>query len=73
VPTTCLELRSLSGTYLVNIPTDPRFGTGSTGLDRTAGGQTVDAETAYVVRTNNNRVTVEACRPEQESAISVTR
>ncbi|MBT3835518.1 prepilin-type N-terminal cleavage/methylation domain-containing protein [Candidatus Peribacteria bacterium] len=62
----CLELRALSGTYLVNIPADPRYATGSTGL-------AASSETSYVIRSVSNRVTVEACNPEQDSEVAVTR
>jgi prepilin-type N-terminal cleavage/methylation domain-containing protein len=64
-PTGCLQLNMLSGTYLVNIPSDPRYGSSN--------GLAADSKTRYVVRSTNNRVTVEACMPEQETSITVTR
>src|SRR3989344_2567963 len=48
----CLNLRSLSGTYVVNIPVDPRWGS-STG-----------ALTYYIAKNNGNRVTVRGCYTE---------
>ena len=63
--TDCLELRGLSGTYLVNIPSDPRYGSSN--------GLAASSRTNYFIRSTNNRVTVASCRPEQESSISVTR
>jgi type IV pilus assembly protein PilA len=65
VDAACLRLRSLSGTYLVNIPSDPRYGSGN--------GLTDDSSTNYVISQTNNRVTVKSCRPEQATTISVTR
>lgn len=55
-----VNLRVLSGTYLVSIPTDPRTST-ATGT------------TYFIVRDANNRVTVSAPSVEQSATISVTR
>ena len=57
-----VNLRMLSGAYVVSIPTDPQAPSTSTGTNYT------------IVKDSSNRVTVKAWRTEQEAtAISVTR
>ena len=56
---TCLQPQGLTGTYVVSLPYDPRYGSG--GYSR------------YVVQNTNNRVTVSSCKPEQGTGITVTR
>ena len=63
--TACLRLRSLSGTYLVNIPSDPRYGSGNGLGDLTT--------TQYGIRQTSNRISVKSCQPEQGATIEVTR
>ena len=53
----CLRLRVLSGTYLPSVPADTRFGSG----DAVAN----DTRSFYVVKAENNRVTVRACYTEE--------
>ena len=66
LPALCLadngvNLRMLTGTYLVGIPADPQAPATSTG-------------TSYsIVRDANGRITVRAWRVEQATSISVTR
>jgi len=55
----CLQPAGLTGTYVVSLPADPRYGSG--------------AKSGYVIQNTNNRVTVTSCRPEQGTGITVTR
>ncbi len=62
----CLNLRSLSGTYVVNVPGDPRWGSGNS--------NTTDSKSFYVVKNDGNRVTVRGCYTEGGAAMfEVTR
>lgn len=62
----CLNLRSLSGTYVVNVPGDPRWGSGNSNV--------ADSRSLYVVKNDGNRVTVRGCYTEGGAAqFEVTR
>lgn len=62
----CLNLRSLSGTYVVNVPGDPRWGSGNA--------NTANSKSFYVVKNDGNRVTVRGCYTEGGAAMfEVTR
>lgn len=54
--TACIYLRSLTGAYLANLPSDPRYGSGDI--------SSTNSKSLYVMRTEGNRVRVRACRPE---------
>ncbi len=57
----CVNLRMLSGTYIVSMPVDPSVATAS-------------GWTGYtIVKDSNNRITVNAYKAEQSASISVTR
>jgi len=56
----CLDLDTLAGDYVVAIPYDPRYGSGS--------------KTGYVIKNDSNRITVRSCYAEASQAVSeVTR
>ena len=62
----CLNLRSLSGTYVVSVPGDPRWGSGNS--------NTASSKSLYVVKNDGNRVTVRGCYTEGGAAMfEVTR
>jgi prepilin-type N-terminal cleavage/methylation domain-containing protein len=65
LPVACLELRSLSGTYLVTIPSDPRYGSGN--------GLVVNSKTMYIVKQQDGRVSVKSCSMENSTGAVVTR
>jgi hypothetical protein len=56
-----VNLRMLTGTYLVSLPADPQAPAAGTGTSYT------------IVRDANGRITVRAWRAEQTASISVTR
>jgi prepilin-type N-terminal cleavage/methylation domain-containing protein len=57
----CADLSGeLVPTYLVDIPTDPRYGS-------------AEDTQYYVNKTANGRITVGACQPEEATTVSVTR
>ena len=60
VASSCLTLNALTGTYVVNIPSDPRYGSGN--------GTATNSKTFYVLRNSNNRVTVRSCYSEQSAS-----
>lgn len=62
----CLNLRALSGTYVVSVPGDPRWGSGNANLP--------NSKSFYVVKNNGNRVSVRGCYTEGGAAMfEVTR
>lgn len=62
----CLNLRSLSGTYVVSVPGDPRWGSGNANA--------TSSKSLYVVKNDGNRVTVRGCYTEGGAAMfEVTR
>lgn len=62
----CLNLRSLSGTYVVSVPGDPRWGSGNS--------NTANSKSFYVVKNDGSRVTVRGCYTEGGAAMfEVTR
>src|SRR3989344_1050571 len=62
----CLNLRSLSGTYVVRVPGDPRWGSGNS--------NTASSKSLYVVKNDGNRVTVRGFYTEGGAAMfEVTR
>ena len=62
----CLNLRSLSGTYVVNVPGDPRWGSGNA--------NTAGSKSQYIVKNDGTRVTVRGCYTEGGAAqFEVTR
>ena len=62
----CLNLRSLSGTYVVSVPGDPRWGSGNANV--------AGSKSLYVVKNDGNRVTVRGCYTEGGAAMfEVTR
>ncbi|HLC76391.1 MAG TPA: prepilin-type N-terminal cleavage/methylation domain-containing protein [Candidatus Peribacterales bacterium] len=62
----CLTLRTLSGTYVVNVPGDPRWGSGNSIAAGSKG--------FYIVKNDGNRVTVRGCYTEGGAAqFEVTR
>ena len=58
--TGCVNLRMLSGTYIVSVPNDPQIASGT-------------GYTGYMIYSENSRVTVRAPKGEQDSNIYVTR
>ena len=65
IASSCLLLRSLSGTYLTTVPADPRYGSGDALGPNT--------KSLYIVRTENDRLTVKACRSEVSEISTVSR
>ena len=62
----CLNLRALSGTYVVSVPGDPRWGSGNANL--------AGSKSMYVVKNDGSRVTVRGCYTEGGAAMfEVTR
>ena len=60
----CFMPQGLTGTYIVNMPGDPRYGTASMTRSTDAGEMSY-----YIVKNDANRVTVRACFTEAEADV----